>query len=200
MVETFAGDYKFDIMETIRRLKELTDEKGKPMLVPKQLDTFRTKFGPIWNAYQQNTKYEDLFCYLAERALLGFSYSNTLFNLYSRSTKGLTPIVEVLDDMKGEKVSFVAFVDEVKKGTGRQSKKPYVRFELSDESGKIRAMLNGQNKIDSNEQMNGRALSEGDIVVCHGTKAEDRGEMIFADEMILQECAISIKKTKVEQV
>lgn len=199
VIETFAGDYGYDIMETIRKVKDLTNEKGKPMLVPKQLDTFRAKFAPLWTSYQQNTKYEDLFCYLAERALLGFSYSNTLFNLYSRKTEGLIPVAEALEGLKREKVSFVAFVDEIKKGTGRESKKPYVRFELSDESGKIKAMLNGNDKIEGNDQANGRALSVGDVVIIHGSKAEDKGEMVFADEVILQQVPLKIKGTKVKE-
>lgn len=199
MIEAFAGDYGYDIMETIRKLKELNDEKGKPMLNPKQLETFRKKFAPLWTSFQQNTKYEDLFCYLAERALLGFSYSNTLFNLYSRKTEGLIPVAEALEGMKREKVSFVAFVDEIKKGTGRESKKPYVRFELSDESGKIKAMLNGNDKIEGNDQANGRALVCGDVVIVHGSKAEDRGEMCFADEVILQEVPLKIRGTKVKE-
>lgn len=197
VIETFAGDYSYDIMDTIRHLKELKDEKGKPMLNPKQLDTFRGKFAPLWTAYQQNTKYEDLFCYLAERALLGFSYSNTLFNLYSRKTEGLVPVAEVMDAMKREKVSFVAFIDEVKKGTGRESKKPYVKLSLSDESGKILAMLNGDDKISTNDEMNKRPLAVGDIIICHGTKAEDKGDLVWADETILQVVPLKIKGVKV---
>lgn len=196
VVETFAGDYGFDLMETIRKLKELKNEKGKPMLVTKQLDTFRKNFGPIWNAYQANAKYEDLFCYLAERALLGFSYSNTLHNLYSRKVEGLVSIADALEDSKGTKVSFVAFVDDHKKGTGRESRKAYVRFDLSEESGKIKAMINGDNKIQACEQFNGRLPVAGDVVVVHGSKAEDRGEMIFAESIIIQPNPIAFKSPK----
>lgn len=198
VIEAFASDYGFDIMETIRQLKEKTDEKGKPMLNPKQLDTFRRKLSPLWTTYQQNIKYEDLFSYLAERALLGFSYSNTLFNLYSRKVEDLVPVAEVLESQKGEKVSFVAFVGEVKKGVGRASKKPYVRFELSEESGNVKAMVNGDNKIQACEQFNGRLPASGDVVVCHGSMADAGGDMIFLDEIILQQNPISLTKRAVQ--
>ncbi len=198
VMEAFSGDYGFDIMETIRKLKELNDEKGKPMLNPKQLDTFRRKFAPIWTTYQQNAKYDDLFCYLAERALLGFSYSNTLFNLYSRNTDGLIPIAEVLEAKKGDKISFVAFVGEVRKAVGRESKKPYVRFELTDESGQVKGMINGDDKIRACEQFNGHLPAEGDMAVCHGSMANTSGDMIFLDEVILQSNPIKLRASAKE--
>lgn len=191
-VSRFAMDYGYDLMETIRALKEMKNEKGKPMLATKQLDTFRKNFEPFWTAYQKNIKYEDLFNYLAERAHLGFSYSNTLHNLYSKKVPDLKPVNDVFEEPKGIQVSFVAFVDEVKSGEGKTSKKKYVRFEVSDESGKIKAMLNG-NKIEGCEQFNGRLPEKNDVVIIHGTKADTK-DMVFANNVIIQPVPVSLKK------
>lgn len=196
-IVAFAPDYGNDLMETIRALKEKTNEKGKPMLPPKQLDTFRRNFSPYWTLYQRNVKYEDLFNYLAERAHLGFSYSNTLHNLYSAKVPDLVPVEIASKEPKDNQVSFVAFVDEVKRAVGRESKKPYARFHLSDESGAIKAMISGQNKIDACDQFNG-PIAEGDVVVIHGRSSGDG--LIFVESVIKQQVPVRMKKGQIEIV
>jgi hypothetical protein len=183
-------------METIRALKNLTNESGRPMLNESQLATFRKKFEPFWKMYQENARFEDVFCYMAEREIIGFSYSNSLFNLYSRKVEGLTPVADVVTMPKGTEVSFVAFVDEVKKGVGRESKKSYIRFDLNEESGAIKAMISGDNRIDACAQFNGRLPISGDVVVCHGQKGEDA--IVFVNSMVIQHSPIALKAKKVE--
>ncbi len=197
VVAQFAKDYGYDIMETIRQLKELKNEKGKPLLNEKQLDTFRKKFGPHWNMYNQNTKFTDLFCYLIERNLLGFSYSNTLFNLFAKKVKGLVTLDEAAKEPKGVEVSFVAFIDEVKSAVGRESKKPYMRFELSEESGKVRAMISGQNKIDALIQSQGE-IEAGQIAIIHGQSSGDG--MIFVNSLVVQHMPLKLRKGDPEPV
>lgn len=197
VVAEFAKDYGYDLMETIRQLKELKNEKGKPVLNESQLATFRKKFAPHWKMYQDNMRYEDVFAYVAEREIIGFSYSNTLFNLYSKKVEGLTPIADVLDCSEREEVSFVAFVDGVKKGVGRESKKDYIRFDLSEESGSIKAMINGTNKIEACAQFNGKIPEVGECVVVHGSKGE--GSMVFASSMVLQKSPIRLRRDKEEK-
>jgi len=192
IIARYAGDYGFDLMETIRALKELKNEKGKPMLNEKQLDRFRRDFRPHWDMWTHNAKYEDLFSYLAERNLLGFSYSNSLFNLFSKKVEGLIPVAEVLTEPKGAEVSFVAFVDEVKKAIGKQSKKPYFKMDMSDESGQIKSMINGQTKIDACLQFNTSLPEENDIVIIHGRKAEG-SDMVFAESVVIQRTPIKLK-------
>ncbi len=194
-IVAFAPDYANDLMDTIRALKEKTNEKGKPLLPPKQLDTFRRNFSPYWTLYQRNAQYESLFNYMAERAHLGFSYSNTLHNLYSAQVPDLTPVEIVAKEPKDNHVSFVAFVDEIKKAVGKESKKPYVRFYLSDESGSVKSMISGQNKIDACDQFNGEIVA-GDVVVIHGQSSGDG--LIFAKSVIKQHLAVRLKKGQIE--
>jgi DNA-directed DNA polymerase III PolC len=196
-VVAFAADYDNDLMETIRALKEKTNEKGKPLLPPTQLDTFRRNFSPYWTLYQRNVKYEELFVYMAERALLGFSFSNTLHNLYSAKVPDLVPVDIAAKEPKDVQVSFVAFVDEVKKSVGKESKKPYARFYLSDESGSIKALISGQNKMDACEQFNG-PVGEGDVVVIHGSSSGDG--LAFVNSLVKQVMPIRLKKGQLEMV
>lgn len=195
IVSKLAKDYDYDLMDTLRALKDRKDEKGKPLLKEGPLATFRKKLGPYWNEYQNNIRNEDFTLYIVERNLLGFSYSNTLFNLFSKKVEGLIPVGEVAEEPKGVEVSFVAFVGEIKKGTGKQSKKPYQRYELTDESGTINGMISGQDRIQGCLEFNGKPVEEDMIVICHGIKGDG---IVFIDSMIIQESPISVKSIKEE--
>ena len=194
IVNMFAAEYNEDLIELLRGIKGKVDEKGKPYIKESRMDTFRRDLKPYWAAYQANSKHEELASYLLERHMLGFSYSNTLHNLYSKKVPDLMEVGAILTQPKETQVSFVAFIGEVKRGTGKASKKPYIRYSLSDESGTINAMLNGQNKIDGCEQFNGKLPEEGAIVVVHGTKANE-GDMIFANSVIVQPSPVKLKRS-----
>lgn len=206
IIKMFAPDYNDDLVEILKALRDekdgegkviraaKVDEKGKLYIKESRMETLRRDMKPAWVQYQQNARHEELTAYLMERHYLGFSYSNTLHNLYSRKVPDLTPISLVISEPKDIQISFVAFVDEVKKGTGKTSGKSYVRFELSDESGKIKAMLSGDNKIEGCEQFNGRLPIAGDVVVVHGSKS-DSNDMVFAQSVIIQQIPIKLRKS-----
>lgn len=197
LVATFGADYGHDLVALIKDLATKQDEKGKPYIKDTRMATFRRDLTPYWKQYQANAKHEEVAAYLMERHYLGFSYSNSLFNLFARKVEGLVPVAEVLTARKGEDVSFVAFIDEAKKAIGRESKKPYVRFYLREESGAIKAMINGADKIDwCMESNNGELPEEGDIVIVHGSKA-DSGDMVFASSVNVQPSPIRLKKGEV---
>ena len=197
MIPLFAAEFNYDLIALLKGIQDKRDEKGKPYIKESRLATYRRDIKPYWDAYQHNLRNESLTLYMAERALLGFSYSNTLFNLFDQHTEGLIPLNQAMTEVKDAEVSFVAFVTEVKKGVGRESKKPYVRFELSDETGTGRAMLNGDAKIQGCEQFNDGLPEVEDIVIVHGTKAE--GDMIFASSVIIQKLPTLPKKTKAKK-
>lgn len=196
-IVAFAADYDHDLMKTIAALKEKMNEKGKPLLPPTQLDTFRRNFSPYWTLYQRNSRYEDLFSYLSERTLLGFSFSNTLHNLYSAKVPDLVPVDIAAKEPKDVQVSFVAFVDEIKRAVGKESKKPYMRMTVSDESGSVKVLLSGQNRMDACDQFNG-VLVEGDVIVCHGSSSGDG--LIFANDLIRQDVPVKMKRGQLEVV
>lgn len=187
----------WDLIDLIKDLKTKIDEKGKPYIKESRLETFRRDLKPYWDQYLVNSRNEEFAAYVAERHYLGFSYSNTLHNLFARKVQGLIPIELVLGEPKDIEVSFVAFVDEVKQAIGRESKKPYARFYLSDESGKIKAMISGQSKVEGCLQFNnGRLPAEGDAVIVHGKKGSD--DLVWADSVIIQTLPVSMVRKKAE--
>lgn len=194
IVAMFAPDFNNDLVELLKGIQSKVDEKGKPYIKPSRMETIRKELKPYWKMYQDNTRYEELCIYIMERHYLGFSYSNTLHNLYSKQVDDLMPVSKVLAEPKGNAVSFVAFVGEVKEGIGRASKKAYLRFDLTDETAKAKAMLNGTLKIEGCRQFNGELPKEGDIVIVHGTRA-DSEDMVFANSIIVQPNPIKLKKS-----
>jgi len=195
IVAMFAEEYGNDLIAFLKGVQSKVDEKGKPYIKPSRIDTIRRDLKPYWKMYQENHCYEELAAYIMERHYLGFSYSNTLHNLFSRNVPDLVPVGKALTESKDIQVSFAAFVDEVKEGIGRASKKPYIRFELSDETGKIKAMLNGNEKIQGCKQFNGHLPKIGEIVIVHGTKASD-ADMVFGSALIIQANPVKLKSDK----
>lgn len=194
IIKKLAKEFNYDLMATVEGLKTRQDEKGKPLLKESVLDTWRRNIAPYWENYQNNMRNEGFALYIAERNLLGFSYSNTLFNLFSSKVDGLVPVGEAAQEPKGIEVSFVCFVDKVYKGVGRKSKKPYLRWELSDESGNVKAMLNGNDKIQGCVEFNGRMPDVDDIIIVHGKTGDDG--MVFGDSAIIQESPVKLKRDK----
>lgn len=192
LVHKLAGDYGQDLIEFIRIIKTKTDEKGKPYIKESRLDTFRRDFAPYWKMFQENSRHEELATYWLEKHYLGFSYSSTLYGLYSKKVQDLNTISSVLGESKDVHVSFVAVVGEVKKSIGKESKKPYARLELSEETGQIKALISGQNRIDACEQFNGKFPKEGQIVIVHGSKGD--GDIVFAESIIIQPNPVRVKK------
>lgn len=193
IVDMFRADYEDDLIKVFEAIKTKVDEKGKPYIKDSRLQTIRRDFTPYWQMYKVNSSHEELCAYIMERHYLGFSYSNTLHNLYSRKVPELKTVAATLSEPKDIQVSFIAFVNEVKKGEGKTSKKKYVRFELSDETGKIKAMLSG-NRIEGCEQFNTRLPTEGDVIVVHGSKA-DSADLVFASNIVIQNVPIKLKRS-----
>lgn len=173
LVRRLATSYGDDLVAMLKDLGTKSDEKGKPYIKPSRLTTLRRDAQPYLDMHKENARDEELNRVLAERHLLGFSYSSSLKAVYARKVEGLMTIAEMADEPAGAHVAFVAFIDEVKAATSLKSKKPYVRFTMSDETGSISAMINGTDVIEAVRQFHGGELpGEGDLIIVSGQKAE----------------------------
>lgn len=177
LVRKLASEYNDDLISMLRDLGKKTDEKGKPYIKESRLEKLRKDFSPYEQMYRENSKNEELTSFIAERHYLGFSYSSTLKNIFSKKIEGLMPVSDVVSESAGIMVRFVAIVDEVKKVISAKSKKPYLRYYLSDETGSLKVMIYGEEAIESVRQFHGTLPDEGDIVVVGGEKAD--GDMVF---------------------
>lgn len=199
LVRKLGAEYNDDLLTIIKALGQKTDEKGKPYIKESRLATLRRDYEPYERMYRENSRNEELTSFICERHFLGFSYSSTLRAIYGKKVEGLMSISEVMIEEPNIKVRFVGFVDEVKKATSAKSKKPYVKYTISDETGSIKVMLHGEPAIETVTQFHGELPSEGDIVIISGSKAS--GDMVFCgagtrrdESFIRQTNPIKIKK------
>ncbi len=177
IVRQLAPQYSDDLIALIKDLAQKTDEKGKPYIKESRLTTMRRDFKPFEQMYKENSRNEELFSLLSERHFLGFSYTSTLHNVFSKKIEGLMTIDNVLQEPQNIKVRFVGFIDEVKKATSLKSRKPYVKFTISDETGAIKVMLHGDENISSCVQFHGELPDIGDIIVVSASKGS--GDLVF---------------------
>lgn len=197
LVRRLAPQYSDDLIAMLKDLGEKTDEKGKPYIKPSRLVTLRRDFAPYEQMYRENSRNEELCQFLSERHFLGFSYTSTLSIIYGRKVEGLMTIDKVLQEPSNINVRFVGFITEVKKAISLKSKKPYVRFMISDETGSIGVLLHGSDSIEAVTQFHGQMLEEDDIVICSGSKGD--GSMVFVSSgrgasLIRQDNPIRFKK------
>ncbi len=177
IVRQLASQYQEDLVSMIKDLGQKTDEKGKPYIKESRLATLRRDFKPFEQMYRENSRNEELFSLLSERHFLGFSYTSTLHQVFGKKIEGLMTIDKVLQEPQNIKVRFVGFIDEVKKATSLKSRKPYIKFTISDETGAIKVMLHGDENVQSVVQFHGELPDVGDIVVISGSKGS--GDMTF---------------------
>jgi DNA polymerase III alpha subunit len=214
-VRQFAAEYDEDIVETLRALPTKVNEKGKPIIPESQLETLRRKYAPYWDAYLHHSRNEELANYLHERHLLGFSYTSSLWKVFSKKVVGLLELSEVAKrgkeygarnaalpkDVKpprAEAVTFVAFLDEIKVCSSQKDGTPYAKLTLSDDSGAVRALLYGPERLDACKRANGDELpKEGSVVSCEGSFAKE-GSLIFVDTLLVQDNHLKAKPVEGE--
>ncbi len=181
-------EYHSDLIQIIKVLNEKRkNEKGKPIIKDSRRLTLRKNFKPYVDLYDYNKQNPDIFSFISERDLLGFSYSHNLYDIYKNKVEGLIPINQILGEPSDIKVNFICEVVESKLGTSKEKKTPYLRLNIKDHSAEARVMMfnaGKRMKVDECKEINGRLPEEGDIVIITGTKME--GNMIFADKIGIQ--------------
>ncbi len=208
-VKQFAAEYNEDIIAILKALPLKLNEKGKPIIASSQLDTLRRKYSPYWDAFQQNSRNENLTHYLLERQYLGFSHSETLHNIFSTKVVGLVTLDEVkrrgavvktLPVAKpGEKypkqdaLQVVSFVKWVKSGVSKANGSPYLKGEVEDDTGSFSFMIYSEENVNACKSFNGRLPEEDDLVILSATLSKDGG-MLFCTSCIIQENPVATKK------
>jgi DNA polymerase III alpha subunit len=196
LVHRLAKNLNEDLRLIIKTLGTQLNEKGKPHLKESRLQTIRTKADPFWRMYKDNIKNEALCSYVMERHYLGFSYSTNLRDIYEEKCPGLLEIRQVITEAKDTPVKFVGFLDEIESRIN-QKKTPYLKLDISDETGTIRVLIYGQDRIDSFEQFHGGKVDPGEIVIVRGKKGD--GAITFADSVVCQYNPVKLKKSELDK-
>lgn len=187
-------EYNSNLIEIVKALNEkIKDEKGKPIIKDSRRLTIRKHFSSYMDMYKENEKNPDIFTYIAERELLGFSYSKTLYDIYKKHIDNLVTIQEVLGDLEDTKVKFVADVTEIEMGKTKKGN-ACMKIKAKDHTGDIRIMVfetDYNQGISKSENASGRKIIEGDIIICQGTKKD--GNCVFGELVTAQNANVFLK-------
>lgn len=196
VVYKLAKDYDEDLLKTIVALTERVNEKGKPYITASRFETIKKKYDPYKKIYIENSKNEELCSYVMERFFIGYSYSYTLRDIFSKRIDGLKSVADCASLPAESSVKFAAVIDFIKRYVSKEKKVPYLKMEASDETGSIQIMIYGENKIQACEQFYGKLPEEGDIITCEGTLSTD--SMVFSNRLTIQNNPIKLKKSELE--
>jgi DNA polymerase-3 subunit alpha len=192
--------YNYDILNTIHdcvKNKQVGDD-NKPIMNEKRFDTFKGKYAGYREIYDKNSKSPKFANWYFESKLLGYSYSYKIKDIFSEeSSERYTDCLTFNSLDINESVRMVGVVKDCFKKKSANGNK-YAKLEISDENGKIRAML-----LDSARQAklteyldNGNKLpKEENIVILSGRKGED---ILFIDKMAILDEKIYMKLSEIK--
>ena len=192
--------YNYDILNTIHdcvKNKQVGDD-NKAIMSEKRFNTFKTKYAGYREIYDKNSKSPKFANWYFETKLLGYSYSYKIKDIFSEeSSERYTDCLTFNSLDINESVRMVGVVKDCFKKKSANGNK-YAKLEISDENGKIKAML-----LDSARQAklteyldNGNKLpKEENIVILSGRKGED---ILFIDKMAILDEKIYMKLSEIK--
>ena len=70
---------------------------------------------------------------------------------------------------------------------------------LSDETGTVKSMIWGEEAMLAAVKQNGRELNEGDIIIAHVSRKDNKSDLYYANNVILQDMPVVIKKSQLNK-
>jgi len=190
-----SSSFKNELIEIIKFISKPESSNSKPFIKETRLETIRKKFRPYQEIYNQNSKNEKLCNYFYEKQKLGYSYSNSLFDILKDEYSNIISISSFPDEPDDNKVSICGEVNFVRAATSKNKNK-YKKYTINDSTGEMSVML-FEKKFDENSLLNkGREIKEGDIVACYGRK---NGDIIFCDKIVAQNFKIYDKLSDLKE-
>lgn len=193
-----AGEFNYDVVKVMQFLKSYKGDNGKPFVKESRIETIRKKYKLYKAIYDKNKENEDLASWWYEKRLLGYSYSQKLFNIVKEFHPDLISIEEAIDQVPKKHVTVCGEITSVKYWNAKQSKLPSFRASIADSTGQIDALLFGDS-IESEQEANGNERFQKDgIVVIEGTKTQD-GRGIYANRITRKDAQIYMKLKELKQ-
>jgi DNA polymerase-3 subunit alpha len=192
--------YKYDILNSINdcRTLGLIGDDGKPIFSEKRFETFKTKYQPYREIYDQNKKHIQYANWFFETKLLGYSYSENIRNVFkSNSQAHFISSQELSSVNNNATVCCVGSVTDAFSRTSANGNK-YARIDLSDERGNISLLLmdNAREAKLTNYLSSGKKLpKKGEIIIVVGQKNND---IIMLDKVHLLEDKIYMKLSELK--
>lgn len=188
--------YEYDLVDTLRALVAMKDEKGKPSVKPTRLVTLKKKSEPYKQIFEQNKKSESFANWYYEKSLLGYTHNKTLKDIFSTKRSDLVNVREIDNLPLKSEMIFVGVVDESFSGTSKEKKTKYLKCMISDETGTTKVMIFSK-KLEECESLNNGLPKEKNIVIVKGRKFED---VVFADLISVQDHKVYTKLSEIKKI
>jgi len=192
--------YNYDILDTIHdsvKHKSIGDD-AKVIMSDKRFSTFKQKYAGYREIYDKNIKHPKFANWYFETKLLGYSYSQNIRDIFTEDSASRYVDCLTFNSLDiNENVRMVGVVKDCYRKKSKNGNK-YARIELSDESGKIKAMLlDSANKMRLTEYLdNGNKLpKEESIVIITGKKGDG---VLFIEKLSILDEKIYMKLSEIK--
>lgn len=195
---TLGEKFNYDILNSIAAAvqEEMVADDSKPLIKPTRFNTFKKKYTKYREIYDKNKEHLKFANWFFERKFLGYSYSNTVKEVFADSGN-MTDSLELKSVDKNDRIKFVGVVsDSVSRKSANGNK--YIRLELQDDYGRVNFLLVNSRraaKVDQYLERGGRVPKEEEIVFVVGSKGDD---IIFGDSISILDEKIYTKLSEIK--
>lgn len=189
--------FKYDVVEILKELPKMKDDKGKAVIKESRLETLRKKAKPYIDIYRLNKVSSDFANWYYENRLLGYSASVILREIFKSVNEDLISIQEVNDAEVESHVSFIGKISEIKAGKSREKGNPYIKLIVNDETGGIKVMAFEKAMKYIQESHQGKLPEEDDVVIVEGQKKDGT---VFANNIATQKNRIYTRLSELKNL
>ncbi len=207
-VLSYGEAFGYDVLKLLKAIGEgkILNDKGKPIINDKRLETLRKDYTGYKALYDHNCKHQKFCHWFFERKLLGYSYSETLRDVFKDPKEKFSPLLELISIADKDEVVIVGVVTEYAKSKSKKNDKAYLRVNLSDEGGKTTLLFFDKEKLQPKQEpdeikqpmsfwMKGNKLAEDSILIVAGKKS---GDVVFVDNMKIVETEVFLKTSQLK--
>ena len=197
-METYNFD--FDVLKTIHhcRSENMPADDGRVLFPDRRFNTFKKKYDPYKNIYEQNSSHIKFANWYFETKLLGYSYSHNIREIFTSGDEAsFKTSEEVRNSVDRRTVKFVGEVTDITKRTSRNGNK-YARIEMQDELGPVCGLfLDSDREERLTDYLNsGKKLpKKGSVAIIVGSVGED---IVFVNQVETIEEKIYMKLSELK--
>ena len=207
-VLSYGEAFNYDVLKLLKAAGEgkLLNDKAKPIINDKRLETLRTAYSEYKKLYDHNCQHQKFCHWFFERKLLGYSYSETLRDVFKDPKEKFSPLLELISLDDKDEVCIVGVVTEFAKSKSKKNDKSYLRVNLSDEGGKTTLLFFDKEKLEPRQEpnptkqpmsfwMKNNKLLEDSILIVAGKKS---GDVVFVDSMKIVDTEIFMRASQMK--
>lgn len=193
-------NFNYDILESISNCVKTSalGDDNKKIFSEKRFQTFKTKYQPYREIYDQNKQHIKYANWYFETKLLGYSYSQNIRDVFkSNSSSHFISSHELIELQNNASVCCVGSVVDCVSRTSSNGNK-YARIDIADERGNISLLLmdNSRELKLSNYLSSGKKLpKKGEVIIAIGRKNND---IIMLEKISLLEDKIYMKLSEIK--